>query len=232
MPEALIFDVDGTLSETEELHRRAFNETFFEHGLPWHWDIRDYAELLKVTGGKERMTAFVKDHLHQTPDQQLIVELHRAKTARYVDLVAQGGLRLRPGIMQLIESARNSGMRVAVATTTSRPNVASLCESCFGAPMEDVFDVIAAGDEVERKKPAPDVYDLALARLDLPAAACIALEDSRNGILSAKAAGILCIVSPSRYTLYDDLSLADARIQSFEDVASLQTLTAALGVAA
>lgn len=229
---ALIFDVDGTLSETEELHRRAFNETFADHGLPWHWNVHDYRDLLKVTGGKERIAAFVRDHRRETPDRDIIAALHKAKTERYVDLVARGGLRLRPGIKELIESARSVGVRVAVATTTSRPNVASLCKSCFGAPMDDVFDVVAAGDEVERKKPAPDVYDLALARLGLSTGDCVAIEDSRNGLLSAKAAGILCIVSPSRYTVDDDFSSADALVPCFGHVGGIEGLKAAFAHAA
>ncbi|ADZ69412.1 HAD-IA family hydrolase [Polymorphum gilvum] len=226
---ALIFDVDGTLSETEEVHRRAFNEAFAAAGLDWHWDAALYGRLLKVTGGKERIAAFVRDHLGQAPDPERIAVLHAAKTARYGALVAQGGLTLRPGIAALIADARAAGLRLAVATTTSGPNVESLCRSCFGAPMAEVFDAIAAGDEVAAKKPAPDVYRLALDRLGLAAQDCVALEDSRNGLLSARAAGLRCLVSPSRYTAGEDFAEADARVDCFSAVAGIEALQARLG---
>ncbi len=210
---ALIFDVDGTLAETEELHRRAFNETFTEAGLDWHWSREDYRRLLKTTGGKERIAR----HIAETGgDPALDVPaLHRAKTDRYAALMLAGDLRLRAGIADLIALARAAGLRLAVATTTSRPNVEALTLAAFGRPAEEVFDVLACGDEVARKKPAPDVYTLALARLGPPATAALALEDSRNGLLAAQAAGIACIVSPSAYTMGEDFTGALAVIPEF-----------------
>lgn len=200
---ALIFDVDGTLAETEELHRRAFNETFAAQGLGWHWSRDTYRRLLKTTGGKERIAAFLAEIGAEGGD---IAALHRAKTRRYTDLMAQGGLRLRPGVADLIARARADGLRLAIATTTSRPNVEALARACFGQPAETVFPVIAAGDEVAAKKPAPDVFQLALARLRLPPAACLAFEDSRNGLLSARAAGLRVVVTPSAYTGDEDFT--------------------------
>lgn len=200
---ALIFDVDGTLAETEELHRRAFNETFAAQGLGWRWNRGTYKRLLKTTGGKERIAAYRAETGAAAPD---IAALHRAKTARYTDLMARGGLALRPGVAGLIARAGNAGLRLAIATTTSRPNVEALALACFGRPAALVFDVIAAGDEVAAKKPAPDVYRLALARLGLPAEACLAFEDSRNGLLSARAAGLRTVVTPSAYTGDEDFT--------------------------
>jgi HAD superfamily hydrolase (TIGR01509 family) len=206
---ALIFDVDGTLSETEEAHRHAFNETFAEVGMDWHWSVEDYTWLLKTTGGKERMRAF-RDHIGESsPTDDEIAALHKAKTARYGALVASRALALRPGVAELIEAARAAGIKVAVATTTNRPNVDALCRACWGKEADEVFDVIAAGDEVTAKKPAPDVFDLAVERLGVGPSEAVAFEDSRNGVLSAQAAGLRVIVTPSRYTAAEDFSLAD-----------------------
>jgi HAD superfamily hydrolase (TIGR01509 family) len=206
---ALIFDVDGTLSETEEAHRHAFNETFAEAGMDWHWSVEDYTWLLKTTGGKERMRAF-RDHIGESsPTDDEIAALHKAKTARYGALVASRALALRPGVAELIEAARAAGIKVAVATTTNRPNVDALCRACWGKEADEVFDVIAAGDEVTAKKPAPDVFDLAVERLGVGPSEAVAFEDSRNGVLSAQAAGLRVIVTPSRYTAAEDFSLAD-----------------------
>lgn len=225
---ALIFDVDGTLAETEEAHREAFNATFAAHGLGWHWDRPTYARLLKVTGGKERMAHYVSRDLGQTPDLSRIAALHREKTAAYADILAAGGVKLRPGIAPLMADARARGLRLAVATTTNGPNVEALSRCCFGAPAGDVFEVIAAGDEVAAKKPAPDVYRLALSRLDLPARDCIALEDSANGVRSATAAGLRCLACPSAYTEGDDLSPA-IQVRRFTEAGDAPSLASLFG---
>ncbi|TCO70325.1 HAD-IA family hydrolase [Rhodovulum euryhalinum] len=205
---ALIFDVDGTLAETEEAHRRAFNDTFAAHGLDWAWGREEYRQLLKTTGGKERMGAFQAGlppgARHLTGDE--IAALHRDKTARYGDILAAGDLELRPGVADLVAAARAAGLRLAVATTTNLPNVEALARCCWGKPATGVFDVIAAGDEVAAKKPAPDVFALALRRLGLPADACLAFEDSRNGLMSAMGAGLSVIVTPSAYTDHEDFT--------------------------
>ncbi|WP_333833326.1 HAD-IA family hydrolase [Rubrimonas sp.] len=210
---ALIFDVDGTLAETEEAHRRAFNETFAAEGVPWVWDRPTYKILLRTTGGKERMAAYQRDLAPEggplSPER--IAALHVRKTARYGDILAEGGLSLRPGIADLVARARAAGLALAVATTTNRPNVEALCRCCWGVDAEDVFDVIAAGDEVAAKKPAPDVFLLALSRLGLPPEACLAFEDSANGVASARAAGLRVVATPSAYTADEDFSAA-ARI--------------------
>jgi len=211
--EALIFDVDGTLSETEEAHREAFNQTFKAHDMGWHWTRADYTRLLKTTGGKERMRAHREAEGLDGPDDETIAALHKEKTACYAALVESGELGLRPGVADLIVRARAAGLRVAVATTTNRPNVEALCRSCWGQEAEEVFEVIAAGDEVAAKKPAPDVFQLALDRLGITAEKALAFEDSRNGVLSATAAGIATIVTPSAYTDADDFSGAVAIIR-------------------
>jgi HAD superfamily hydrolase (TIGR01509 family) len=194
---ALIFDVDGTLAETEELHRTAFNDVFAaEGGTGWHWDRALYAELLAVTGGKERIRHYVSAAGLPALDDARVARLHADKTARYTGLVAEGGLVLRPGVRRLLLEARAAGLKLAIATTTSLPNVRALLAAC--APVPD-FDVIAAGDEVPAKKPAPDIYALALRRLGQPAAACVALEDTENGLASARGAGLRCVMTTSVY---------------------------------
>lgn len=228
MLEALIFDVDGTLSETEELHRRAFNATFAAHGLDWHWSREDYGRLLKTTGGKERIARHIHE-LGANPARFDIPALHRDKTARYVALMAAGGVPLRPGIAALIATARSAGLRLAVATTTSRPNVEALALATFGVPATEIFDVLACGDEVPTKKPAPDVYLLALDRLGLPPGAALALEDSGNGLRAARAAGLACVVSPSAYTEEDDFAGAAAVVADFAGIADLAALARLAG---
>lgn len=217
MLEALIFDVDGTLAETEELHRRAFNETFAAAGLDWHWTTDDYARLVTTTGGKERIARHIGE-IGGDPGELDIARLHRDKTDRYVALMAAGGLPLRVGIRELIGATRQEGLRLAIATTTSRANVEALVQATFSCPADAVFEVLACGDEVVAKKPAPDVYDLALTRLGLEADRALALEDSRNGLRSARAAGLRCVVSPSSYTRGEDFSGALAVLDEFSEL--------------
>ena len=218
MIKALIFDVDGTLAETEEAHREAFNDTFKANGMDWHWDIPMYGILLKTTGGKERMAEYQKTHRSREPQMnwEQIKNLHAQKTKRYVEILAAGGLPLRAGVADLIERAANAGVRLAIATTTSRPNVDALTACCWGKTPEEIFEVIATGEQVKAKKPAPDLFELALSGLGLPAKDCLAFEDSRNGVLSATGAGLRTIVTPGRYTKDDDFSGAESVIPSLE----------------
>ena len=202
---ALIFDVDGTLAETEEAHRAAFNAAFAAAGLGWHWSMADYGRLLTTTGGKERMARWRKER-GSGPSDATIAALHGEKTARYAALMAGGGLIARPGVLALVAAGRAAGLRLAVATTTSPGNVEALTQALWGRAAGDVFDVVAAGDEVAAKKPAPDVYALALRRLGLRAAAALAFDDSRIGVLSAGGAGLRVVVTPSAYTAGEDFA--------------------------
>ncbi|MDO5622810.1 MAG: HAD-IA family hydrolase [Paracoccus sp. (in: a-proteobacteria)] len=226
---ALIFDVDGTLAETEELHRRAFNDSFAAQGLGWHWSRDDYRGLLQVTGGKER----IAHHLRLAgadPAGYDIAALHRDKTDRYTALMAQGEIALRDGIAALIDEAKAAGIKVAIATTTSRPNIDALIRATMGAEAVSIFDAIAAGDEVVAKKPAPDVYLLAMHRLGIPAGQAIALEDSLNGANSARAAGIACLVSPATYTQGDVFPKGTALVDSFADAGGVAGIAERLGM--
>jgi HAD superfamily hydrolase (TIGR01509 family) len=196
---ALIFDVDGTLAETEELHRRAFNLAFAQAGLDWRWDRALYGRLLDVTGGKERIRHFIDSSGGEEVSAAGIAAIHASKTAIYGDLVAKGDLSLRPGVVRLLGEAREAGLKLAIATTTTRANVEALLAAALGPDGASWFDAIAAGDAVPAKKPAPDIYLLALDRLGLASAECVAFEDTLNGLRSALAAGIPAIVTISAY---------------------------------
>ncbi len=198
---ALIFDVDGTLAETEEAHRAAFNTIFAQAGLGWKWSMDDYHELLKISGGKERMRAFQANlPLGERLGDAEIAALHKEKTAIYAEILARGELELRPGVDALIKAGRKAGLRIAVATTTNTPNVEALTQCCWRRPANEVFDVVAAGDQVRARKPAPDVFNLALDRLGLTPDVCVAFEDSLNGVRSARGANLPVVVTPSIYT--------------------------------
>jgi HAD superfamily hydrolase (TIGR01509 family) len=213
---ALIFDVDGTLADTEEVHRRAFNAAFAEHGLTWNWGRRVYGDLLKTAGGKERMLEFV-NRLHLPPTEkekiiEIVPALHRTKAVHYGRLLASG-VELRPGVAKLLVEAREAGLKLAVATTTTPANVDRLVTAACGTDARALFDVIAAGDAVTRKKPAPDIYHHALACLDIPAGACIAFEDSAIGLRAAKEAALFTVVTPTEWTKRDDFKRADVRLE-------------------
>ena len=215
--QALIFDVDGTLADTErDGHLVAFNAAFAEAGLDWHWDEALYGELLQVTGGVERMLHFARHHLRSTaPDaelQALARRLHAGKTRHYVQRVAAGAVQLRPGVARLIGEARAAGLRLAIATTTTRENVTALLLATLGADSPGWFEVIGSAQEAEPKKPHPAVYLWVLEQLRLQAGDSLALEDSRNGLLAATRAGLRCVVTPTPYSAGEDFSEALVRL--------------------
>ncbi len=206
---ALIFDVDGTLAETEELHRQAFNDAFARAGMDWRWGQAVYKQLLRVAGGKERIRAF--DQMRKSPQPLSdgdIAALHRIKTACFADWLVKQSCPLRPGVNALISAARARGQRLAIATTTSRANVDALLSAVLGRSWSDIFEVIVAGDEVSRKKPAPDVYLEALSRLQLSGSDCLAIEDSANGLIAAVQAEVPVLITRSLYFQDDDFTEA------------------------
>ncbi|MCK1538223.1 MULTISPECIES: HAD family hydrolase [unclassified Bradyrhizobium] len=206
---ALIFDVDGTLAETEELHRQAFNHAFARHGLDWQWDRAVYKDLLRVTGGKERIRAHHERLRIAAPLSDVdIAELHRIKTAHYAELVQTGCCPLRPGVTDLLVAAKARRQRLAIATTTSHANIDALLSRALGKGWAADFDAIVAGDDVQHKKPAPDVYVETLARLKLNASDCVAIEDSANGLTAASRANIPVLITRSMFFRDDDFSQA------------------------
>ncbi len=203
--DALLFDVDGTLADTErDGHRVAFNRAFAGAGLDWDWSEELYGKLLAVTGGKERIRYYL-DNFNSAFEgpadlDAFIAGLHKAKTAHYTQMLSEGRIPLRPGVRRLIGEARAAGLKLAVVTTTTPENVSALLENALEAGSMEWFDVIAAGDVVPKKKPAPDIYFYAMEKLGLGPEQCIAFEDSHNGILSSSAAALKTIVAVNGYT--------------------------------
>ncbi|MDD2721463.1 MAG: HAD-IA family hydrolase [Gallionella sp.] len=228
---AIIFDVDGTLADTEDGHRRSFNKAFAESGLDWEWDDALYNKLLKVTGGKERIKYFVSDFLtgYEKPADfdDFVKKLHALKTVHYTTMLGEGHIPLRPGVKQLIEDAHKAGITLAISTTTTPENVAALLQVTLGKDWQDYFAANGCGDIVPLKKPAPDIYFWVLEKLGLDAADCIALEDSENGIRSSLAAGIKTYVTTNKYTREQDFTGAAG---VFDDLSDLQGFYRASGL--
>lgn len=230
-PKAIIFDVDGTLADTEDGHRQSFNKAFAECGLDWNWDVALYDKLLRVTGGKERIKHFVLNYLPDFPKpadyEGFVKNLHAVKTRHYTHMLGEGLIPLRPGIRQLIEDAYESGIILAIATTTTPENVSALMEVGLGKNWADYFAANGCGDIVPNKKPAPDIYYWVLNQLGLGAADCIALEDSENGLRSSLAAGIKTFITLNPYTRKQNFAGAAA---IFEDLKDLRSFYRAAGL--
>lgn len=223
---ALIFDCDGVLADTErDGHLPAFNQTFEEFGLPVRWSEQEYGRKLEIAGGKERMTSlltpeFVRDAgLPTDPDAQreAVAAWHRRKTDIYTDLVAAGKLPPRPGIERITAEALDAGWDLGVASTSSEQSVRAVVEHAVGPDQAARFALVLAGDVVPRKKPAPDIYLLALERLGADPAETLVIEDSRNGLLSAVGADLTCVVTVSTYTENEDFSEAVLVVSSLGD---------------
>jgi HAD superfamily hydrolase (TIGR01509 family) len=221
--EALIFDVDGTLADTEEAHRQSFNDAFRAHDLEFCWDRELYRDLLQVTGGKERLAAFFAVRFAESERARLlglIPRLHATKTSFYRERLERGAVPLRSGVRRLMSEARAAGVLLAIASTTSPENVSALLEGALGYEALAGFSVIATGDAVPRKKPAPDIYALALSQLSVPAWGAVAFEDSAIGVAAAKAAGLLTVATPSDWTQGQDFAAADLVLPGLADPAA------------
>jgi HAD superfamily hydrolase (TIGR01509 family) len=222
---ALIFDCDGVLADTErDGHRLAFNETFAEVGVPVQWSVDEYAEKLKIGGGKERMASlltpeFVRANgLPADPEGQkeLLADWHKRKTARYKEMVRAGRLPGRPGIARVVSEAIDAGWTLAVASTSAEESVRAVLEHAVGTDHAAQFGVFA-GDIVPAKKPDPAIYDLAVEQLGIARGDAIVIEDSRNGLLAAVGAGLRCVVTVSGYTAEEDMSEAVMVVTSLGD---------------
>ena len=208
--QALIFDCDGVLVDTErDGHRVAFNEAFAKAGLDVSWDVDLYGKLLRIAGGKERMRHYF-DSAGWPGDtgndkDAFLAELHKSKTAIFSDLISTGKLPLRPGVRRLVDEAIAGGVRLGVCTTSAPKSIDAVLD-LLGPERKRRFEFVLAGDIVSRKKPDPEIYELARQRLELPESDCMVIEDSRNGLLAAIGAGFPCFITTSTYTVGEDFT--------------------------
>jgi HAD superfamily hydrolase (TIGR01509 family) len=216
---ALIFDVDGTIADTEEVHRQAFNTAFKAFGLPWVWDQGFYRQLLLVSGGKERIQYYLDTFEPEgaATGRAKLDEIHARKSALYSKMIDDRRARLRPGVERLVEEATSRGLKLALVTTSSIANAEAVIIANMEVAGLDLFDCIVGGEAVVNKKPAPDIYLMALDRLKLQPRNCIAIEDSPNGLKSALAAGLRTVVTPSTFTQGADFTGAFSLISHLGD---------------
>jgi HAD superfamily hydrolase (TIGR01509 family) len=226
MVTSLIFDCDGVLADTERYgHLPAFNRTFEEFGLPVRWSEEEYGRKLEIAGGKERMASlltddFVREHGLPTDEdgrRAMLADWHKRKTALYTEMVAEGRLPGRPGVARIVGEALDAGWDLAVASTSAEPSVRAVLEHVVGPAQAARFALVLAGDVVEKKKPAPDIYELAMDRLRADPSDTLVIEDSRNGLLAAVGAGLPCVVTVNGYTQDEDFSEATLVVTSLGD---------------
>eukprot|EP01026_Neomeris_dumetosa_P038337 TRINITY_DN3123_c1_g1_i1.p1 TRINITY_DN3123_c1_g1~~TRINITY_DN3123_c1_g1_i1.p1 ORF type:complete len:287 (+),score=52.44 TRINITY_DN3123_c1_g1_i1:135-995(+) len=218
LPDALLFDCDGVLVDTEkDGHRVAFNTAFKQKGLPHEWGVELYGKLVEIGGGKERMTSYFSEREEQEPfssikDQEarkaFVKELHLLKTDLFMQMIEQGQMPLRPGVKRIINEAIGQGVKVAVCSTSNERAVQTIVDVLLGEEVSKVMKVFA-GDVVPKKKPDPAIYTLAAQQLGVAPENCVVIEDSRIGLLAAKAAGMRCIVTKSSYTQQENFAEAD-----------------------
>ena len=206
----IIFDVDGTIADTEEIHRQAFNETFEEFNLSWHWSVEDYRDILLISGGKERFRKFLNEdpelnNVIEEPES-LIQDMHKRKSQLYRKILEDDGIELRPGVIRLIHEAKEKGIKLGIATSSSMANLTTLFYSTMDVEPSELFNSIVTSDTVQDKKPSPAAYECVLSGLGLQAEDCVAIEDTQNGNLAALAAGMKTIITTHAYTIDNDFS--------------------------
>ncbi len=206
----IIFDVDGTIADTEEIHRQAFNQTFDEFNLNWHWSVEDYRKILHISGGKERFKIFLDEDKAlkskiEAP-KRFVREMHKRKSQLYRSILKHDDIQLRPGVIRLINEALDKGIQLAVATSSSMANLTTLFNKTLDIEPNELFNSIVTSDTVQDKKPSPAVYQCALSGLGLSADTCVAIEDTQNGNLAALAAGLQTVITTHAYTIDNDFT--------------------------
>ena len=207
---AVIFGAIGTIAETSDLQRQAFNSAFAEAGLDWNWNVQTYQDLLKINGGQNRLKAYRDaDSARSAISDRAIAALHTAKTEHYVTLLENTPLRPRTGVVELVKACRNERIKVAFCTSTAIANVEGIGAALSGLLPFDQFATIVTSDKIERPKPAPDAYLYCLQQLGLTADQAIAIEDTPASITAAKTAGIATLATPGAITSDQDFAAAD-----------------------
>jgi len=233
---ALVFDVDGTLADTEETHRAAYNAAFAAHGHDWYWDHAQYARLLAISGGQARLRAFIAGRARTSGERRRwlgsVAALHATKTRFYADFVAAGRVTFKPGIARVIAEARAAQVGLALVSSTTPSNVDALLTANLGSGARGWFQVRASARDGQERKPAPDVFRSALARLGLPASACVAFEDTATGVAAARAAGLFTIALPTAWSAGQALSGAGLVLDHLGDPTTPLSLSAATRVGA
>jgi HAD superfamily hydrolase (TIGR01509 family) len=223
---AIIFDCDGVLADTErDGHRVAFNKAFATKGLPIEWSVELYGELLKVTGGKERMKHYFDNYgwpADIADKDAVIKELHKLKTDYFMEIIESGQLPLRPGVARFVDEAIAANIVLAICSTSAERAVNLVAEVLLGSGRKTHFSAILAGDVVSRKKPDPEIYSLASERLSLEPSECVVVEDTRVGLLAAKAAGMHCIITTNGYSKNEDFTEADLVVSELGDPPNVQ----------
>jgi len=223
---AIIFDCDGVLADTErDGHRVAFNKAFAQKGLPTEWSVELYGELLSVAGGKERMIHYFNNYGWPpdiTDKDALIKELHKLKTDYFMEIIESGQLPLRPGVARFVDEAIAANMTLAICSTSAQRAVNLVAEVLLGPERKAHFSAILAGDVVSKKKPDPEIYNLAAERLNLGPSECVVIEDTRIGLLAAKAAGMHCVITTNGYSKDEDFTEADLVVSELGDPPNVQ----------
>ena len=227
---ALLFDIDGTIADTEELHRLCYNQSFLRSGVDWEWDRALYAELLLVSGGIDRLHAYLERLAPEQAERDrlrvLIPFIHRTKTEEYARRLEEGQVQIRPGVLALMEEATAANLLIGCVSSSNWDNAGTLLGKAFRSAPAIRIHARVGGEMVPKRKPAPDVYELAMRMLRVSPDSCVVLEDSPNGVASARAAGARVVATPSQWTEGQDFSGADRVLPSLEGVklADLQAL--------
>jgi len=202
----IIFDVDGTIADTEEIHRNAFNATFSDFKLDWHWSKSEYHKLLFISGGKERIKKCLEQDMPLKNNVDFIKKLHDCKSENYRLMLLESNIELRPGIKRLLNEAKAKNITLGIATNSSTANFNILMQKTMDVDPNELFSTIVTSDVVSNKKPSPEVYIRALSNLNLSASNCIAIEDTANGNTSALNADLPTVITTHAYTVDNDFT--------------------------